>query len=265
MPRQAREQSGTGIYHVILRGINRQDIFENDEDYWMFINVLAGLTSRPSEDLASTNYPCHIYAYCLMPNHIHILIREKDWKLGEIMKSIASSYVFYFNKKYGRVGHLFQNKFKSEPCNDMQYFFTLFRYINQNPVKAGLVSDAGAYRYSSWGNDYLGHIKLHVCSIQHVLRRTTFDNLQGLVNLPLPNSTNCIDMDEDRVNIADEVVRNRLLKMSGTTDITTFQTLEKDLQKQIIAMVMRELRVGPRQMSRVSGLSYSVIQRLGRL
>jgi len=111
MSRQAREHSGTGIYHVMLRGINRQDIFEGDEDYRMFIRILSGLFSRPSNDLTSTICACHIYAYCLMPNHVHLLLREKEWELKEIMKSIASSYVFYFNKKYGRVGHLFQDRF----------------------------------------------------------------------------------------------------------------------------------------------------------
>ncbi|MBR2237065.1 MAG: transposase, partial [Prevotella sp.] len=71
---------------------------------------------RPHEDLFS-----------LMPNHVHLLLREKEWHIGDIMKSIASSYVFCFNKKYGRIGHLFQDRFKSEPCDDMSYFFTLFR------------------------------------------------------------------------------------------------------------------------------------------
>lgn len=97
MPRQARKQSGTGIYHVMLRGINRQDIFELDEDYRMFISILAGLYSRPSDDLTTTVYACHVFAYCLMPNHVHLLLREKEWPLKEIVKSIASSYVFYFN------------------------------------------------------------------------------------------------------------------------------------------------------------------------
>ena len=106
--------------------------------YRLFIKILSGLYSRPSEDLTTTICACHIFAYCLIPNHVHLLLREKEWHIGDIMKSIASSYVFCFNKKYGRIGHLFQDRFKSEPCDDMSYFFTLFRYIHQNPVKAGL-------------------------------------------------------------------------------------------------------------------------------
>ena len=68
MSREARKHSGTGIYHVMLRGINRQDIFEDDDDFMMFIRVLSGLKSRPSDDLTSTMCACHLYAYCLMPN-----------------------------------------------------------------------------------------------------------------------------------------------------------------------------------------------------
>ena len=97
MPRKPRESSGTGIYHVMLRGINRQDIFDDTEDYWTFIKMMSAV-------------PCYIYAYCLMPNHVHLLIAEK-----------------------------------SEPCNDSGYFLTLFRYIHQNPVKAGLVKTAKDY------------------------------------------------------------------------------------------------------------------------
>lgn len=106
MPRVGREQSGTGIYHVMFRGINRQDIFEEPEDYWTFIKILSTVQERLEDDLVTRTTICHLYAYCLMPNHVHLLLGEKRWKVGDVMKSIASSYVFYYNKKYGRVGHL---------------------------------------------------------------------------------------------------------------------------------------------------------------
>ena len=262
MPRQSRRLSGTGIYHVMLRGINRQDIFEDYEDYRQFIKILSGLYSRPSEDLTTTICACHIFAYCLMPNHVHLLLREKEWHIGDIMKSIASSYVFCFNKKYGRIGHLFQDRFKSEPCDDMSYFFTLFRYIHQNPVKAGLVENAKDYEYSSWGNDYLGYSSMRVCTTHPVLKRVEFSRLQELVDMPLSGVVGCLDVDDERIVVSDEEVRNKLLQKSGSDCVTAFQSLNKELQKKIIAEVMECLRIGPRQMSRVSGLSYSVIQRL---
>ena len=104
MPRTAREQSATGIYHVMIRGINRQDIFEDTEDYRKFIEVLVSLREVMAEDMQTKICTCHIYAYCIMPNHMHILIYEKDWTIGQCVKYIADKYVRYYNKKYGRIG-----------------------------------------------------------------------------------------------------------------------------------------------------------------
>ena len=83
-----------------------------------------------------------------------------------------------------------------------------------------------------------------------------------MVNIPLPDDVGCLDMQGEKVVVADEVVRQMILQISGVISITAFQSLDKNRQKQIVALVMRDLRAGPRQMSRVSGLSYSVIQRL---
>ena len=80
-----------------------------------------------------------LYAYCLMSNHIHLLIRERKDTIGMAIKRIASSYVYYYNHKYSRDGHLFRERFKSETVNDMAYFLALLRYIHQNPVKVGMV------------------------------------------------------------------------------------------------------------------------------
>ncbi len=283
MARQARKHSGTGIYHVMLRGINRQDIFEDDEDYRMFIRILSGIVAReghgkghgdrhltqpwvkgpvPMTLIPPMIHPCHIFAYCLMPNHVHLLLRENEWELKDIVKSIASSYVFYFNKKYGRVGHLLQDRFKSEPCDNITYFFTLFRYVHQNPVKAGMVEKAHHYEYSSWGNDYLGRSSIKLCDVLPLLKRVDISSLQELVDMPLPDSTACLDIENEKVVIADNVIRNMLLQKSDTISITEFQSLDKKRQKEVIADVMFCLKAGPRQMSRVSGMSYSVIQRL---
>lgn len=261
MPRIGRIHSGTGIYHVMLRGINRQDVFEDAEDYWTFIRILSAVQSRLSDDLSTRVCTCHIYAYCLMPNHIHLLLCEKEWKLGEVMKSVAASYVLYYNKKYGRIGHLFQDRYKSEPCNDSGYFITLFRYIHQNPVKAGLVRMARDYEYSSWPNDYLGLAVQQVCYTQAALNRYGIDELTARVDTPLADDVGCLDMDR-KVIVADETVRQMLLAKSGARSIVEFQMLTKERQKDLVRDVMLALGAGPRQMSRVSGLSYSIIYKM---
>ena len=150
MPRQERLQSATGIYHVMLRGINKQDIFEDDEDYLQFLNILRALVNRCDEQGHNLPPHCTFYAYCLMTNHVHLLVRERDEHIGESIKRIGVAYARYYNHKYERNGHLFQDRFLSEPVNSIEYFMTLMRYIHQNPVIAGLTDEVRAYPWSSW-------------------------------------------------------------------------------------------------------------------
>ena len=122
MPRQERLQSATGIYHVMLRGINKQDIFEDDEDYIQFLKILNGLVDRHDDDGHILPAHCTFYAYCLMTNHVHLLIRERDELISESIKRIGVAYARYYNHKYERNGHLFQDRFRSEPVNSIEYF-----------------------------------------------------------------------------------------------------------------------------------------------
>ena len=129
MSRRARQRSGTDIYHVILRGINRQQIFYDEEDYDYFIRLLNRFQKVSQYE---------VYAYCLMGNHIHLLIKVHQESLGTIFQRIGASFVYWYNLKYQRVGHLFQDRFKSEPVENERYFLTVMRYIFRNPVKAGI-------------------------------------------------------------------------------------------------------------------------------
>ena len=106
MPRQERLHSATGIYHVMLRGINKQDIFEDDEDYIQFLKILNGLVVRHDDDGHVLPAHCTFYAYCLMTNHIHLLMREHDEQIGESVKRIGVAYARYYNRKYERNGHI---------------------------------------------------------------------------------------------------------------------------------------------------------------
>ena len=157
MPRQARKESGTGIYHVMLRGINRQDIFEDAEDYMRMLRCMQ-LMLEQYDDQGNRLPPlCTFYAYCLMSNHVHLLLRVNQEDIGSTIKHLTVMYAMYYNQKYSRSGHVFQDRFKSEPVNDMAYFVTLLRYIHQNPTKAGMVSKVGDYDWSSW-KEYTGEV-----------------------------------------------------------------------------------------------------------
>lgn len=146
MPRRARGRSDSGVYHVMLRGINRQDIFCDDDDRERFIETLIRY-----KDLCGYK----IYGYCLMSNHIHLLIKEEKETISQSIKRIGVSYVYWFNMKHERYGHLFQGRFKSENVEDDRYLLVALRYIHQNPVEAGIVEEAAYYRWSSYA-EYVG-------------------------------------------------------------------------------------------------------------
>lgn len=141
MPRQPRFCSETGIYHVMMRGNAKRDIFLDQNDGKRFINTL--LKVQRENQLT-------IYAFCLMRNHFHILCKEGTEPLSATMKRIAVAYAKYFNEKYERVGHLFQGRFLSQPVAEERYLLAVVRYIHNNPCKAHLVQAPKDYRWSSY-------------------------------------------------------------------------------------------------------------------
>lgn len=144
MPRKPRTISTSKVYHCMLRGINKQEIFFDSQDYLKFIKEISNTKKF---------FQYKLYSYVLMPNHIHLEIKDENEKLSQIMQSIQLRYSLYFNKKYKRTGHLFENRFKSKTVEVEIYKLNLVRYIHQNPVKAG-ISEIDRYRWSSY-NEYV--------------------------------------------------------------------------------------------------------------
>ena len=265
MSRQGRIQSGTGVYHVMMRGINRQQIFESEEDNKHMLYVLSNLQLQYSPDGTPLPSPtCTIYANCLMGNHFHLLIQERAWTISEIIKSLASSCVYYFNKQHQRIGHLFQDRFKSEPVNDMTYFITLLRYIHQNPVKAGIVSDAKDYPWSSWREYLCPDKEENICNTRATLRRISLEDLSTLVNQPLSEECQCIDIDTSDIRKmtvhTDESVRQEILCLSQCQSIAEFQREDIGKRKEI-CRIMKERGAGVRQLSRITGISLGTISK----
>lgn len=157
MARTARVRCESRIYHVIIRGINKQDIFLDSIDKRKFLKEL---------EKNKNTYKYDIFAYCLMDNHVHLLLKDNEEKLDKIMQSITISYVSYFNKKYDRVGHLFQNRFISKCINDEKYLLTVQKYIHQNPQIAG-IEKANKYMWSSY-REYM--LKPKLCTTDFILK-----------------------------------------------------------------------------------------------
>lgn len=141
MPRAARKRSGTGLYHVVARGVARQPIFEDARDYERMIGTMAARLRRTSVELD---------VYCLMGNHYHLLLFDPASEMSSFMAGVNTSYAMYYNARHGRVGTLFQERFWSEGLEDEVRYLTVVRYILQNPERAGIAA-ARDYPWSSMG------------------------------------------------------------------------------------------------------------------
>jgi len=139
MARKPRLFAPGVLYHVIVRGNQRQNTFLKDSDYQIYLEKLAAYKRK---------YLVTIYAYCLMPNHVHLLLECSSTPLAKFMQGVQQSYTQYYNRTYKKVGHLFQGRYKAILCQKDAYLLELVRYIHLNPFRSKLVKNPQGYRYS---------------------------------------------------------------------------------------------------------------------
>lgn len=170
--RDYKQFGAAGYYHVYNRGNNKQDIFLDDEDRKCFLFRMREalypefVTSRrkPLPEGAFT-----LLAYCLMPNHFHLLIRQNlSTPISQLIKKVCTGYSKYFNKKHERVGHVFQDQFKAIGISNDSYLLWVSAYIHQNPKVGGLAESLPEYPWSSY-RDYLGLRSGKLCSTDLIL------------------------------------------------------------------------------------------------
>ncbi|NVN98927.1 MAG: transposase [Geobacteraceae bacterium] len=164
MPRQPRLDIPDILHHVIVRGIERRDIFVDDTDKERFVSRLSTLLSK-------SDTKC--YAWALMSNHFHLLLMPTRVSLAETMRRLLTGYAVYFNRKYQRSGHLFQNRYKSILCEEEPYFLELVRYIHLNPLRAGMVTDLEGLDNYPWSGHavLLGKVTMEGQETVEVLAR----------------------------------------------------------------------------------------------
>lgn len=141
MVRLARKESPTGYYHVMMRGNNKERIFNYNAEKLYFIEQLKDQVEKGNIKIA---------AYCIMNNHVHLLLHSELENMVEALKWVNTKFAIYYNKKYERVGHVFQGRFKSEVIDSEGYLIRAIRYIHNNPVKAKIVTKAEDYYWSSY-------------------------------------------------------------------------------------------------------------------
>lgn len=240
----------------MLRGINKQDIFETEHDYYQFVQTLNDAKKTVQADGTVTTDGCTFFAWVCMSNHVHLLVKEGTKTIGEVVKTIASGYVYYFNHRYGRIGHLFQDRFRSEPCESDDYFFTLFRYINQNPVKAGITHDINNYNWCSWTYDF---VRKHddkkaqtVCDVDAVIDMVSFEGLKELVEELCTEKTE--DFKPIETENSDENIKKLLFENSGCRTTVDFQKMEFGKLRNALKEAIRN-NATQDQLSRITGLT----------
>ncbi|MEE9311475.1 MAG: transposase [Planctomycetota bacterium] len=141
MPRRKRHAPGDTVYHVINRGNGRAEVFHKDDDYAAFIKILS---------LAAERHNMRILAYCLMPNHFHLVLWPRgDSDLSAFMQWLTTCHVRRYHKYYKSSGHVWQGRYKSFPIQDNKHLLTVLKYVERNPVRAKLVQKSQDWKYSS--------------------------------------------------------------------------------------------------------------------
>jgi len=277
MPRKARKHSSSGVYHIIFRGVNKQNIFEDDDDHSMFLVMLKEccttipLPGEPVEECL------RIYMHVEMSNHIHLLVREiltaddkrrlnsslyDGQKIGIslTMHRLARKYSMWFNKKYGRTGHLFQDRFNSEPVEDNNYFLTCFRYIARNAYKAGMVSDPDDYRWSGW-YDFIHPTSDQPTSSDSILQHWSLPELRQLVHSEPDGKV--MDFEEPKKSMDDKQLKEIMEEMCGCSSVSEFQKIDKQTQEIVVYHLLLN-GAGQMQIVRNTGLSREIVRRISR-
>jgi putative transposase len=248
MPRTARQKSATGIYHTMLRGIDKRPIFDIEQDYLKFLSYIEQIREKKDFD---------VYAYCLMPNHVHLLVKTEEMEIGNFMSHLTVGYAQYINYRLARTGHLFQNRFKSEVVEDDGYFLTLVRYLHNNPLKAGIVKSSKDYPYSSYPR-YLETGKQIKYLKKYAFLNTEF--VLGMFNqmkefvrfMEEPSEDKCMDIDE-RLRYTDYQLLEMIQDMTGVADITK---LPKEKKQEIFKSLKETTKATSKQMYSILKLGH---------
>ena len=246
MPRAARRKCEYGYYHLTMRGVGKQIIFEERCDYIHFLNLLKrfGLDTN-----------VRICAFCLMENHVHLLIYDPDDHLSLFMQKLGGGYSWYFNHKYERIGHLFQDRFGSVPIESEERLLTVLRYILNNPREAGICS-APEYEWSSYSRYGDPNSFVDTLVLQELLG--SFEEYAAFINAEDEEHENPVVHERQSHNDewAKAVIRETLNGQTGTV-LRSFDWQKRNK----VLSELKEKGLSVRQIERLTGISKSVVQR----
>ena len=251
MPRTARVPSATGIYHVVLWGVNRQD-FLSEGDRTKYLSILRECRERSGFTL---------YGYCLTSDRIHLLLRVGEESISTVFRRVSNRFVYWYNLRHGRTGALFQGRYGSEPVEDESRFLAVLRYIHRIPSCLGLEERPGSYRWSSYFSYAAWPDGL--TDTQYALRM--FPSRDDLLSFFAEGNTDrALDMPmERRAGMTDEEAAAIMRSVTGCRGPAQFRGLDRPTQKKHLRAMSR-LGLSLRQMAELTGFSRTSILRMRR-
>jgi REP element-mobilizing transposase RayT len=256
LSRTAREKCESGIYHIIARGINRQAIFFDNEDYIRYLETL---------NKYKNDGKCTVLGYCLMRNHLHLLLQENSESIAVTMKRIGTSYAWWYNKRYDRVGHVFQDRYKSECVEDDAYLLTVIRYIHLNPVKAKITEKPEEYKWSSCRAYYTrDECPAGLTATETILacfkHRNKPEEDCFRQYMEQQSDERCLEYDIKRC-IKDSALKREIEIISGGIKASELHSVEKTERNTILRRAKDIPGSNLRQISRVTGIGINIILR----
>ncbi|MGI5822599.1 MAG: transposase [Dethiobacteria bacterium] len=253
-------ESPTGYYHAMMRGNNREAIFYKNSEKRLFLELLQQQVDDKNISLA---------AYCLMDNHVHLLICSSLQEMSEAIKWINIKFAGNYNYKYQRVGHVFQGRFRSEIIDTERYFLQAMRYIHNNPVKAKIVKKAQSYEWSSY-NSYIGHkcSVIAATEIQKVI--ALFSNsIRDYANFHLEEDDNEFleieeDLQKEREEKAGQIIKRYLRQRDTGAGIEGLLGLEKDIKENIIKEMISKTHLTHRRIAELMGVSRGMVHSIAK-
>lgn len=257
MPRPLRLHSETGIYHVMARGSRRRVIFHDSEDKKRFVNII--LNKKKDDGF-------RLFAYCIMDNHYHLLIKEENENLSTIMKMINSSYAIYYNNRYEGMGHVFQDRFRSEPVNNDEYLLGVARYIHNNPKKAGITNSCQDYSWSSY-NQYIYYKKnnelLDVSFILDLYSDNINNAIKGFMNFTESDNTD-IYLDEHSEKEESDRVRKFIDQASNENHLSIAELINDrkyiNIRNEIIRNIKSTTTLSQSKVAEILGVGRNIIK-----
>lgn len=247
MSRQPRELSNSGVYHIIFRGINHENIFESSEDYDHMLKII---------QIVKDELDFALYAYCCLSNHVHLVIKEqKIGLISLIMQKILTRYVMYYNNKYDRSGGLIGNRYKSKPVETEEYLLPLVAYVHRNPVAAGIAERESDYKYSSY-NAYLDK-KDSLVDTKFLLN---FIDKAQYIQAHINAQTDSADYNirASSKKKTEEEVRKIIIDCNGGREPHKLKEVNKGERDQILRQ-LRGMSLSIREIERATGISRGVI------